>query len=213
MKRQIVTIILSSLAVVCLTTASVLAQQTTTSGNKTGDQKMMQTNSNIAAPDREFVTKAAEGGQQEVMMAQMAVDKASNPDVKQFAQRLVDDHSKANEELKTLASSKGLTLPAENATKTQKMKNDMGKHSGAMFDREYMKDMIKDHQKDIAMFEREARDGRDSDVKAWAEKTLPTLREHLQMAREVAGKVGVSGMDSNDKGRKGMKDTTKPPQR
>ncbi len=192
------------------------ADKTTPQADKSmphqNDHKMA-AGSSVVASDREFIMKAAQGGQMEVMMAEMAVSKATNAEVKQFAQRLLDDHSKANEELKTLASNKGLTLPAENASKTQKMKMDMEKQAGANFDRDYMKDMVKDHQKDIAMFEREARDGKDSEVKAWAEKTLPTLREHLQMARDIAGKVGAGEAGMSEKGRKGTADSTKPSQK
>lgn len=216
MKKKLSTILVVFVLMLYAAPILTFAQQSTNPADKSmsqkDNQKMAQGNGNLSSQDREFIMKAAEGGQMEVTLGQTAVSKATNSDVKQFAQRMVDDHSKASEELKGLASSKGITLPMENAAKTQKMKADMEKHSAANFDREYMKDMVKDHEKDVAMFEREARDGKDSEVKAWAEKTLPTLREHLQMARDAASKVGA-GTGTETKGNKGMKDTTKPPQK
>ena len=199
----------------------ILAQQSTTptdptkptdhSMSKKEHDKMMQGNNNLPAPDRSFVMKAAEGGQMEVQMAQTAVSKATTPEVKQYAQRLLDDHSKANEELKTLASAKNVTISMETSPKTQKMVTGMEKYSGEQFDREYMKDMIKDHQKDIALFERQARTGRDTEVKSWAEKTLPTLREHLKMAQDISGKMGNTSSATDKKNRDNMKNTSKSP--
>ena len=195
-------------SILVLSTLAVFSMPILTYAQQPQSQKTQNT-TNFAAPDREFILKAAEGGHTEVMLAEIALNKATNADVKQFAQRLADDHSKGNEELKTLAASKGVTLPAENAVKSQKLKTGMEKHSGATFDREYIKDMIKAHQKNIAMFEREARNGRDNEVKAWATQKLPTLREHLQIAQDVAGKIGVTGINN---GKKGTKDTSQKPQ-
>lgn len=142
-----------------------------------------------ANPEQDFMMKAAMGGMLEVQLGQLAAQNASSPDVKQFGQRMVDDHSKGGDELKSLAGTKQVVLPAELGPKEKAMLDHFAKLSGADFDREYMKDMVKDHDKDVAMFEKEARGAKDPDVKAWAEKTLPTLKEHQAMAHDIAGKV------------------------
>ncbi|MEW6125653.1 MAG: DUF4142 domain-containing protein [Acidobacteriota bacterium] len=141
--------------------------------------------------DHEFAMKAAKDGMAEVELGQLATTKASNDDVKTFAQRMVDDHSKANDELKNLAATKGITLPTALDATGKKMVDDLSKLSGADFDRKYMEMMVKDHDKAVALFEKQATSGKDVELKAWADKTLPTLREHQKMARDTAAKVGA----------------------
>lgn len=146
----------------------------------------------LSSSDQKFVNEAAMGGMLEVELGQMAVQKASSDDVKRFGQRMVDDHSKAGDELKQLASQKGFVLPADDQkamAKEQGVKDKLSKLSGADFDRAYMDMMVKDHVKDVKEFEDASSKAKDADVKAWAAKTLPTLRDHLQMARDVNGKV------------------------
>jgi putative membrane protein len=127
--------------------------------------------------------EAAKGGHQEVEMGRMGVEKATNPSVKQFAQRMVDDHSKANNELEALARQKGVTLPASYPKDSTESK--LSKASGAGFDHEYMNAMVTDHQKDVSEFEKEASSGADPDLKSWAGKTLQTLRSHLDQAKSI----------------------------
>lgn len=143
--------------------------------------------------DREFMMKAAIGGMEEVELGRLATQKAASSDVKQFGQRMVDDHSKAGNELKSLAAQKNVTLPMALDKQHQDDVDKLSKLSGAAFDHEYMSMMVKDHVEDVAEFEREATSGADADVKQWAGRTVPTLRQHLQMAQETAGKVGASG--------------------
>ena len=147
------------------------------------------TSSSLTGDDKEFISKAGMGGLAEVRMGTLALEKAASADVKQFAQRMVTDHSKANDELSQLAMAKGATLPAELHGDHQKAFEHLSMLSGAEFDKAYMKHMVEDHQKDVAEFERAAGGATDADVKAWAGKTLPTLREHLQQATTVGGKV------------------------
>jgi putative membrane protein len=142
-----------------------------------------------ASPDRTFVMEAARGGLAEVEMGRMADSKAVHPDVKQFGQRMVDDHGKANEELKALASQKQWTLPTEPGPKHKPVHDRLMKLSGEEFDRAYMAAMVADHDKDVAAFERAARMVKDAELKAWAAKTVPTLKEHQKMAHDVNGKV------------------------
>jgi putative membrane protein len=139
-----------------------------------------------------FLMHAAQGGAAEVELAQLAKDKASNADVKAFAERLEQDHSKANDELKSLASSKHVTVPEKPSTYATNTKAKLSKLSGAAFDKAYIAAMVEDHQKDIKAFEHEASAGSDADVKAFASKTLPTLKEHLQQAQQLAKSVGAA---------------------
>lgn len=142
---------------------------------------------NRMGSDSTFVTKAAVGGLAEVKLGQLATQKAASPDVKQFGQQMVDDHGKANDELKQLAAGKGITLPTSLDKKHKQTYSHMSRLTGQNFDHAYAADMVKDHQKDVSEFEKEATSGTDPDVKAWAAKTLPTLQEHLRMAQSLPG--------------------------
>ncbi len=139
----------------------------------------------LSAADRQFVTKAAQGGMAEVELGNLAVKKASSQSVKDFGQRMVDDHTKANDQLKQVAANEGITLPTSLDSKDKKTMAHLSKLSGTAFDKAYMSDMVKDHKKDVADFQREAKTGQDSEVKGFAAKTLPTLQEHLQMAMNI----------------------------
>jgi putative membrane protein len=146
--------------------------------------------------DKKFAWNAAVGGMEEVQLGQLAVQKASNPDVKSFGQRMVDDHSKANDKLKALASQKGVTLPTTLPAAEKKDVDKLSKLSGSAFDHEYMSMMVKDHKKDVSEFEKETKQARDSDLKSFAQSTLPTLRDHLKMAEDTYSKLHKSGKAS-----------------
>ena len=113
----------------------------------------------------------------------MASQKASGPRVRQFGERMVADHGKTNQELMQLASAKGYTAPAQPTPQQRRDAELLGRMSGETFDRGYARQMVADHRTTIALFEREARSGRDAELKSFAGRTLPALREHLQMAR------------------------------
>jgi putative membrane protein len=144
-----------------------------------------------SSSDRQFMTKAAQGGMAEVELGELASKHAASPAVKQFGQHMVHDHSKANAELKSLASKKGVTLPKSLSSEDAQTKAKLEKLSGAAFDEAYMKDMVEDHSKDVSEFKKEANSADDPDLKTWAGKTLPTLEHHLQMATSTASKVGA----------------------
>lgn len=148
--------------------------------------------SNLSAADQHFIKKAAEGGMAEVELGKLATEKASSPDVKQFGQRMVDDHSKANDQLKQVASEKGVTMPDQLSAKDAATKAKLEKLSGDSFDRAYMKDMVTDHTKDVSEFRMESKDAKDPDVKSFASQTLPTLEEHLKQAKSIAPKTQTS---------------------
>ena len=138
---------------------------------------------NLSAQDRKFMEDAAKGGMKEVHMGHLGMEKGMSQGVKTFSQRLINDHTKANEELIALAKKKGVALPPDDPNMVSSMP--LAKKSGADFDKAFAKDMVEDHQKDIAAFEKEASSGSDPDVKNFASKTLPTLRAHLADAQAL----------------------------
>jgi putative membrane protein len=145
--------------------------------------------SSLDTPDKEFVMKAAQGGMAEVMLGQMASSKGTSPDVKNFGNRMVSDHGKANDELKQLAQNKGLALPADADKESREFADRLAKTSGKEFDKEYINNMVDDHEKDVNEFEKASKEARDPDLRAWAAKTLPTLQDHLKMAKETKAKL------------------------
>ena len=143
--------------------------------------------------DENFVAKAARGGMAEVEFGKLAAERAESPDVKRFGQKMVDDHSKANDELKSIAEKKSFTVPAAMDAKDKAEYNRLSKLRGAAFDRAYMKHMVNDHRTDVSEFQYEARAGVDPDVRSFASKTLPTLQDHLKMAETANGAVATTG--------------------
>jgi len=142
--------------------------------------------------DTEFMHKAAQGGLAEVKMGQLAADKGSNQAVKDFGQQMVTDHSKANDDLKNVASGKGVTLPDTLDAKDQATYDRLSKLSGSAFDRAYINAMVRDHETDVTEFRKEASAAKDSDLKSFVGRTLPTLEHHLQMAKKAQREVGAS---------------------
>ena len=149
--------------------------------------------SNSSTADVAWMMKVAKGGMAEVELGRLATEKAASDEVKKFCQRKVDDHSKANDELKILAQNKKITLPADMDPKEKALRDRLTKLSGPAFDRAYMQAMLADHRQDVAEFRKEASSGKDGDVKAFAAKTLPTLEDHLKMA-EQTNKTASSAM-------------------
>lgn len=140
--------------------------------------------SNLSEDDRRFMEKAAIGGLFEVSTGSAVSPKAKKPEVKSFADRMVSDHSKASDELKQLATAKGVTLPADmDDEHKQKMQSIV---SAADVDKAYMEEMAKDHDKDVKEFEEAAQKAQDPDLKAWIEKTLPVLKDHQRNAHSIA---------------------------
>lgn len=135
--------------------------------------------------DTEFVVAAADGGMYEVQAAQLALTKGSSKKVKEFAQKMVDEHGKGNEELKALAQQKNITIPATLSEKMQKRYDDLAAKSGADFDKAYCDAMVKDHKDDLDKFKEAADDAKDADVKTWAAGKVPVLEHHLSMAEET----------------------------
>jgi putative membrane protein len=200
--------VLAGAVVLAMCAAPAFAQTTDTNKQKGTTQKSGTQKSATpakAGSDQHFVMEAAKGGMAEVELGKLATQKATNDQVKQFGQRMVDDHGKANDELKSLAQNKKITLPTEVDPKDKAFHDRLAKMSGEQFDRAYMQHMLADHRKDVNAFRMESKSGKDPDVKAWASKTLPTLEEHLKQAQETNKAVGTSG--TAQKGTKSTKGT------
>jgi putative membrane protein len=164
-------------------------------GNSSSADAKAAKQSGTAAASSTFMMKAAQGGRAEVALGQLAQTKATDAQVKTYGQMLVSDHSKANDELSSLASTKSVTLPADVSASQKSTQDRLEKLSGAAFDRAYMSQMVRDHQADIKEFEQAAK-STDPDVKAFAEKALPTLRHHLDEAQRIVKTLGSSGHPS-----------------
>jgi putative membrane protein len=150
--------------------------------------------------DAEFAKAAAEGGMVEVKLGQLAQEKGSSDKVKDFGKRMVDDHTLAGEQLKTVASQENIALPSELNKHDQAMYNKLSALSGDAFDRAYAKDMVNDHRKDIDDFKQEAGNGKNQAIKSFASQTLPTLQDHLKQAKEMQHAVSATSNKSNGGG-------------
>ena len=170
-----------------------------TSSNTTGaDAELRKTRGSegggaLSRDEQKFVQEAAEGGMFEVEIARTAVERATDPAVKSYASTLVTQHSAANEELKDLAKKRNIDIKKELPSDKRQSIDRLGKRSGGDFDKQFLEIAgVKEHEKDIKMFEKASKDAKDPQLKAWIDKTLPTLREHLAEARKLAGNTGSS---------------------
>lgn len=136
--------------------------------------------------DTDFVQKAAQDGMAEVEIGKMVMQRAQDAQVKQFAEQMVNDHTKANQQLMQIAQQKKWTVPKNVNKEQQAMMTKLEKLSGAELDRHYMEDMVKDHEKAVELFSKQAEQGSDPELKQFAADTLPTLRQHLAKAQEIA---------------------------
>ena len=143
----------------------------------------------LSDADREFVKNAAQGGVAEVELGSLAAQRASRPVVKEFGAKMVKDHGAANAELATLAKSKGVDVPTALDSTHQALRDRLMALQGSDFDRAYMQEMVKDHTQDVAEFEKAAQTASDAELRGWAAAKLPTLREHLALARDINSQV------------------------
>jgi len=178
---------------ICVMVAGLLSVAAAQQGGNGSSDQMGSGNqmgsSSLSPADKKFVREAAQGGMAEVELGKLAVQNASSDDVKKFGQRMIDDHSKANDKLKEVASKEGITLPNSLAATDQAIKTRLSKLSGDQFDKAYMKDMVRDHKKDVAAFQNESSTGSDPAVKHFASETLPTIQDHLKEAETIEPKV------------------------
>ena len=136
----------------------------------------------LSGADKTFATEAADGGLAEVQLGQLAAQKASSPQVKEFAQRMVADHTQANQDLMQLAKSENLNLPTQPDSKHKSELERLSAMNGSAFDAAYMKHMVQDHEQTVAEFKKQAQSGSDPALKSFAQKYLPIIQQHLQMA-------------------------------
>ncbi|MBA3334688.1 MAG: DUF4142 domain-containing protein [Acidobacteria bacterium] len=157
--------------------------------NMTNSNMNMSSSMSDTTTPEGFMTEAAKGGMEEIELSKLALNKATNKEVKSFAQKMIADHTKASNELKALAVKKNFTLPAALTPEQISMATDMAKVSSEEFDKEYVDAMVKDHEKDVSLFEAQSKNGTDTDAKAFAAKTLPTLQMHLTMIKDLQSKM------------------------
>lgn len=182
-------LVLALSAVVC---SAVSAQDPTSQSDPATPSQSEDRSSKSTTSDQSFLKEAAAGGLAEVELGQLAAEKASNPEVKKFAERMMTDHGKANDQLKEIAAQKGIELPTEPSAKHKATKERLSKLSGDEFDKAYMSDMLSDHKKDVAAFRKESTEGKDAVLKEFATKTLPTLEDHLKEAESISPKVSAA---------------------
>jgi putative membrane protein len=176
---------------IVVTATSAVAQTTATrpAGGETAGTSKAAAGAQLAEADRKFVERAATGGIAEVEMGKLAQQKASSDQVKEFGARMVQDHGNANDELKQLAQAKGIAVPAAPTKAQHGDMEKLNKLSGAKFDQQYMAHMVSDHRKTVAEFKKASESAKDSELKAFAGKTLPTLQEHMAQAESIHGSV------------------------
>lgn len=183
MKKTIFQILLLTFAIAFVSCES---KKTDDSAEVAEDQNDAKHDDSDLEKDSKRAVEIADGGLYEVQLATMALTKAKSPEVKKFAQMMVDDHTKANNELKAWASKKGVSLPDVMSEEKQKKYYELERDEDASdFDEEYMDEMVEDHKKDINKFEDIAEDGNDTDLKSWAADKLSTLRHHLAEAERI----------------------------
>jgi len=134
----------------------------------------------LSAGDQDFIQAAAQGGMTEVKLGELAAQKGQRDDVKQFGQMMVKDHAAINDDLKSLATQKGVTLPDSLDAKHQDMVDKMAASTGSAFDDAYIAAMIKGHKKDAKAFKAESTATQDADIKSFLDKSIPVVEAHLQ---------------------------------
>lgn len=163
-------------------------------------------NKNLALDEDqvEFLVDAGDDGMYELEASRLAKDKATSPQVKSFADKMVVAHTKTNEELKNLAQSKNVTVPSSLSSYNKDKLEKLRELSGQEFDKEYMDNMVVAHNKNINDFQKELEDAKDTDIKNWISKTLPTLQEHLQMAQKAQYEIENSAKNNDNKSKSNM---------
>jgi putative membrane protein len=172
------------LTTVLIATGSLFAQQ---KQSKMAGQKMDK------SADRSFVTSAAEANLAEIDMGKMVGQKSADPAVKDFANRMVTDHTQASQKLASVAEMNGVELPTEASAAERNQKSELEKLSGAQLNDAYLRDELQGHKETISAFESEIEHGQNQEAKNYAEQTLPTLQDHIRIAEDIAGKLGISG--------------------
>lgn len=159
-----------------------------------------ETSGQLEAADAKFVRTAAQSGMMEVRMGQLIKESAQSKQLRDFGDKLVTDHTKANQELNQIAARKGVSPPSQPAEKHEKMLDQLSKLKGAEFDRAAQKHAVMHHQEDVQLFEKASQTLKDTELKAFAQKTLPTLKEHLDMAKKLQAEATTEAQPSEASG-------------
>jgi len=181
-----------------------LAAEKTGSSEKSGSTEAG--GSKVHGMDETFAKNAADAGMAEVQLGDLATKNGESQAVKDFGSRMVTDHTKANDQLKSIASQKGIMLPEKISEKHQEAFDRLSKLTGAQFDKAYIKEMVKGHEHVATEFETASKEVKDADLKQFAANTLPTIKEHLKMARQINSEL--NGESSSKKGGAGAKKST-----
>ena len=144
-----------------------------------------QNQNRLSSSDRLFMQSAAQGNMAEIRLSQLALQRASNNDVKQYAQQMIAQHTQASNQLMQLATQKGVTLPRQLDAQHQQVERQLQRLSGTSFDRAYMRAMVNDHAQTTALFQRQVEQGQDRDVVAFASQLLPAIQQHYAMANTM----------------------------
>jgi putative membrane protein len=171
--KKLVLLLISIFAVACLTVPALAAEK------------------GLNMAEKSFIKDAASGGDMEVELGKVAQQNASSQAVKDFGKKMETDHSKAGEELKAIAQKNNVQLPAQLERKHKSKVEKLSKLTGDEFDKKYMQEMVADHKMDVAKFKKASKHVKDPELKQFVDNTLPTLEQHLELAKETAGKVGA----------------------
>ena len=155
-----------------------------------GPSVLAQAKGGLAGQDLKYFRELARGNIAEVAAGKLAGKKAASDDVKKFARRMVEDHGKMLEEQKELAKKKGVRMPTGAGKEHKAELKQLGKLSGEHFDHTYMDEMVKDHEKDLKLVEEAQRNVKDPELKAGVDKAAPIIQQHLEMAKQIAAKIG-----------------------
>ena len=194
MKKLMSIVFIGCMSIFVACNSSSTTEDTVDSANDVNDSLMSNDTSNLnpAAPvtedDANWAVEAANGGMTEVEMGKLARDKATSQRLKDFGAMMVSDHGKAGDQLKQIAASKNITLPANLSDKSQKELDDLNKKTGKDFDKAYMDMMLDDHKHDVDKFQKASNDLKDPDLKSFAAQTLPVIQMHLDSIKAISGK-------------------------
>ena len=184
LNRTIIAAALLSLAAAAPLAVQAAGAAETAPGKPTG-AGVADAKSALSSADKKFIEKAAQGGVAEVQMGKLAAQKAQSAEVKQFGERMAKDHTAANDKLMKVASQKGVTPASDMDSSSKREYEKLQKLAGPQFDQKYMKTMVSDHEKDVKEFQSEAKSAKDPELKSFVESTLPTLEEHLKLAKSA----------------------------
>lgn len=188
MKKLMYVMAISALAFQACNGGNKDAKESADSLNRTKDTTTNTTATGgiaVEEADAKFTTQAAIGGMAEVELGKMALEKSSNPQVKEFATMMVKDHGMANTELMAIAKQKNITLPSTVDDEHKKKMEDLSKKTGADFDKAYVSAMVDGHKSTLKLMEDESKDGKDADLKSFATKTAPIVQSHLVMINKI----------------------------